>query len=341
MRGAKPEASIEQAIERDGVIRRGERVLDRVQRRRRFGRARARAATRAQADGSDAHACARQSRHARIGVARRMRGAAHRRDVWLAGTRRRARRRAIATKRRCAMRVTRRSSRSARSRRRERRRDRAPSRGSKRNGPACALARRRSRRAAPACRRAVRSRRGVDLARPLLRIAAEELRYACHVHALAVRGRSDQRRSRPAPQRRCAPRSRRCARSFPASTRPSREPPSCWRESAPGRERADLRREVRARARGTGRACAMSISSTSKPRFARSSAADPGRFHMKKGVELRIEHGHHRGPEIRSVMKIAASLRRKHLARSSSAADEIAPHNRAAGRPRSCAITAA
>jgi tRNA(Ile)-lysidine synthase len=130
---------------------------------------------------------------------------------------------------------------------------------------------------------------GIDLARPLLRIGAEELRYACHVHALpyAVDPTNADRGLR-----------RNALRAALESLRPlfpgldaavARTAELLAHESA-GTPRADLRREVRAAlaAQEGLRDIDFEHVEAAVRAIERGSS---GRFHMKKGVELRIEQG--------------------------------------------------
>ena len=246
-RGAAASESIEaghRARRRDPPRRARAR---RVQRRRRFGCAAARARTRAQADGR--RSCVwRTSITARaLGMARRMRRAARRRDAW----------RAASTSSRSTAPRQRRSGVARRAVRGAGRRSRAPrrdgvvatahhARRSKRDGAACALARRGAEglRGMPA-RRALAD--GIDLARPLLARRAPKHCAILPRARAAVCGRSHQRRSRAAPQRGA----RRARGAASALSRPRRGGRACGRtaraRSRQATARADLRRAVRAR----------------------------------------------------------------------------------------------
>lgn len=130
---------------------------------------------------------------------------------------------------------------------------------------------------------------GIELVRPLLRIGASELRYACHVHALpyAVDPTNADRGLR-----------RNALRAALDSLRPlfpgldtavARTAELLTAESA-GTQRADLRREVRAvlAAQESLRDIDFEHVEAAVRTIERGGS---GRFHMKKGVELRIEQG--------------------------------------------------
>ncbi len=129
----------------------------------------------------------------------------------------------------------------------------------------------------------------LELARPLLRIAAEELRYACHVFALpyAVDPSNADRGLR-----------RNALRAALDSLRPlfpgldaavARTAELLGAEYS-GTERADLRREVRAvlAAQESLRDIDFEHVEAAVRTIERGGS---GRFHMKKGVELRVEQG--------------------------------------------------
>jgi tRNA(Ile)-lysidine synthase TilS/MesJ len=130
---------------------------------------------------------------------------------------------------------------------------------------------------------------GIELARPLLRIAADELRYACHVHALpyAVDPTNADRSLR-----------RNALRAALESLRPlfpgldaavARTAELLAHESA-GTQRADVRREVRAAL--AAQEGLRDIDFEHVEAAVRTiERGGSGRFHMKKGVVLRIEQG--------------------------------------------------
>jgi tRNA(Ile)-lysidine synthase len=130
---------------------------------------------------------------------------------------------------------------------------------------------------------------GIDLARPLLRIAASELRYACHIHALpyAVDPTNSDRGVR-----------RNALRAALDSLRPlfpgldaavARTAELLTHESA-ATPRAELRREVRAAL--AAEEGLRDIDFEHIEAVVRAiERGGSGRFHMKKGVELRIEQG--------------------------------------------------
>jgi tRNA(Ile)-lysidine synthase len=130
---------------------------------------------------------------------------------------------------------------------------------------------------------------GIDLARPLLHIGADELRYACHVHALpyAVDPTNADRGLR-----------RNALRAALASLRPlfpgldsavARTAELLAAESA-GTQRADLRREVRAALAAQDGLHDIDFEHV-EAAVRTIERGGSGRFHMKKGVELRIEQG--------------------------------------------------
>jgi tRNA(Ile)-lysidine synthase len=130
---------------------------------------------------------------------------------------------------------------------------------------------------------------GIDLARPLLHIAADELRYACHVHALpyAVDPTNADHGLR-----------RNALRAALASLRPlfpgldaavARTAEVLAHEAA-GTQRADVRREVRAALAAQDGLRDIDFEHVEAAVRAIERGGS-GRFHMKKGVELRIEQG--------------------------------------------------
>ena len=147
--------------------------------------------------------------------------------------------------------------------------------------------------AGPEGLRGMRARRplagGIELARPLLAVAAAELRHACHVHALpyAVDPTNADRGLR-----------RNALRAALESLRPlfpgldaaiARTAQLLAEESA-GSARAELRRDVRAvlAAQEGLRDIDFEHVEAAVRTIERGGS---GRFHMKKGVELRIEQG--------------------------------------------------
>ncbi|MGB6987158.1 MAG: tRNA lysidine(34) synthetase TilS [Candidatus Aquilonibacter sp.] len=130
---------------------------------------------------------------------------------------------------------------------------------------------------------------GIDLARPLLHIAADELRYACHVHALPYA--VDPTNANPDLRRNAL-------RAALTSLRPlfpgldaavARTAELLAHESA-GTQRADLRREVRAALAAQEGLRDIDFEHVEAAVRAIERGGS-GRFHMKKGVELRIEQG--------------------------------------------------
>jgi tRNA(Ile)-lysidine synthase len=130
---------------------------------------------------------------------------------------------------------------------------------------------------------------GVDLVRPLLPIAADELRYLCHVHALpyAVDPTNADRGLRRNALRAALDALRPL---FPGLDAAVARTADMLAEELDGSERADLRRDVRA--------ALAADEGLRDVDFAHVEAAvrtiergGSGRFHMKKGVELRIERG--------------------------------------------------
>jgi tRNA(Ile)-lysidine synthase len=130
---------------------------------------------------------------------------------------------------------------------------------------------------------------GIDLVRPLLRIGPDELRHSCHVHALpyAVDPTNADRGLR-----------RNALRAALDSLRPlfpgldsavARTAELLAAESA-GTQRSDLRREVRATL--AAQEGLRDIDFEHVEAAVRTiERGGSGRFHMKKGVELRIEQG--------------------------------------------------
>jgi len=131
--------------------------------------------------------------------------------------------------------------------------------------------------------------RGVDLARPLLRTGAAALRYACHVHALpyAVDPTNAQRSLRRNALREALESLRPLFPGLDAAVARTAELLS---EESAGTARADLRREVRAvlAAQESLRDIDFEHVEAAVRTIERGGS---GRFHMKKGVELRIEQG--------------------------------------------------
>jgi tRNA(Ile)-lysidine synthase len=129
----------------------------------------------------------------------------------------------------------------------------------------------------------------VDLARPLLHIAAEELRYACHVSALpyAVDPTNADRGLRRNALRAALDTLRPL---FPGLDAAVTRTADLLREERSGSERADLRREVRAvlAAQESLRDIDFEHVEAAVRTIERGGS---GRFHMKKGVELRVEQG--------------------------------------------------
>ena len=147
--------------------------------------------------------------------------------------------------------------------------------------------------AGPEGLRGMRARRtlapGIDLARPLLRIAAEDLRFAAHSHALpyAVDPTNDDRGVRRNALRLALEALRPLFPGLDAAVARTAELLS---EEFDGSQRADLRREVRA--------ALAAQEGLRDVDFAHVEAAvrtiergGSGRFHMKSGVELRVEKG--------------------------------------------------
>jgi tRNA(Ile)-lysidine synthetase-like protein len=147
--------------------------------------------------------------------------------------------------------------------------------------------------AGPEGLRGMRARRalvdGIDLARPLLHVGGDELRYACHVHALpyAVDPTNADRGVR-----------RNALRAALTSLRPlfpgldsavARTAELLAAESA-GTQRADLRREVRAALAAQDGLRDIDFEHV-EAAVRTIERGGSGRFHMKKGVELRIEQG--------------------------------------------------
>lgn len=130
---------------------------------------------------------------------------------------------------------------------------------------------------------------GVDLARPLLHVAAEELRRACHVHALpyAVDPTNADRGLRRNALRAALDSLRPLFPGLDAAVARTAELLS---EESAGTMRADVRREVRAvlAAQDGLRDIDFEHVEAAVRTIERGGS---GRFHMKKGVELRIEQG--------------------------------------------------
>ena len=89
---------------------------------------------------------------------------------------------------------------------------------------------------------------------------------------------------------RYAPHSIRCARFSLDSMRRSREPQSCSSEESAGTARADVRREVRAALAAQDGLRDIDFEHV-EAAVRTIERGGSGRFHMKKGVELRIEQG--------------------------------------------------
>ncbi|HTC29626.1 MAG TPA: tRNA lysidine(34) synthetase TilS [Candidatus Acidoferrum sp.] len=132
-------------------------------------------------------------------------------------------------------------------------------------------------------------RDGVDLARPLLQIAADDLRDLCHLHALpyAVDPTNADRGLRRNALRAALEALRPLFPGLDAAVARTAEVLAQERD---GTERADLRREVRA--------VLAAQEDLRDVDFAHVEAAvraiergGSGRFHMKSGVELRIDRG--------------------------------------------------
>ena len=130
---------------------------------------------------------------------------------------------------------------------------------------------------------------GIDLARPLLRVPSEELRRVCHAHALpyAVDPTNADRGLRRNALREALDALRPLFPGLDAAVARTAE---VLTEERAGTQRADLRREVRA--------ALAAQESLQDVDFVHVEAAvralergGSGRFHMKKGVELRIERG--------------------------------------------------
>jgi tRNA(Ile)-lysidine synthase len=129
----------------------------------------------------------------------------------------------------------------------------------------------------------------VDLARPLLRIAAAELRHACHVYALpyAVDPTNADRGLRRNALRAALDTLRPLFPGLDAAVARTAELLS---EESAGTARADLRRDVRAVL--AAQEGLRDIDFTHVEAAVRTiERGGSGRFHMKKGVELRIEQG--------------------------------------------------
>ena len=130
---------------------------------------------------------------------------------------------------------------------------------------------------------------GVDLARPLLRVAAEDLRRLCHAHALpyAVDPTNADRGLRRNALRAALEALRPLFPGLDAAVARTAE---VLAEEMAGTQRADLRREVRAvLAEQDGLQDVDFVHVEAVVRAIERGGS--GRFHMKKGVELQIEHG--------------------------------------------------
>ena len=147
--------------------------------------------------------------------------------------------------------------------------------------------------AGPEGLRGMRARRalvpGIDLARPLLRVAAEDLRHAAHAHALpyAVDPTNADRGLRRNALRAALEALRPLFPGLDAAVARTAE---LLGEEFDGSQRADLRREVRA--------ALAAQEGLRDVDFGHVEAAvrtiergGSGRFHMKTGVELRVEQG--------------------------------------------------
>ncbi len=130
---------------------------------------------------------------------------------------------------------------------------------------------------------------GVDLARPLLRVAAEDLRRLCHAHALpyAVDPTNADRGLRRNAVRDALEALRPLFPGLDAAVARTAE---VLAEEMAGTQRADLRREVRAAlAEQDGLRDVDFVHVEAAVRAIERGGS--GRFHMKTGVELQIEHG--------------------------------------------------
>ncbi|MGB8797259.1 MAG: tRNA lysidine(34) synthetase TilS [Candidatus Aquilonibacter sp.] len=130
---------------------------------------------------------------------------------------------------------------------------------------------------------------GVDLARPLLGIAADDLRGLCHVHALpyAVDPTNADRGLRRNALRAALEALRPL---FPGLDGAVARTAELLAQELAGTQRADLRREVRAAlAAQEGLQDVDFVHVEAAVRAIERGGS--GRFHMKKGVELQIEHG--------------------------------------------------
>ncbi len=130
---------------------------------------------------------------------------------------------------------------------------------------------------------------GVDLARPLLRIAADELRYACHVHALPYA--IDPTNADGGLRRNALRAALTSLRPlFPGLDAAVARTAELLAHEAAGTQRADVRRDVRAvlAAQEGLRDIDFEHVEAAVRAIERGGS---GRFHMKKGVELRIEQG--------------------------------------------------
>lgn len=139
----------------------------------------------------------------------------------------------------------------------------------------------------------MRSRRplapGIDLVRPLLRIGSDELRRVCHVHALpyAVDPTNADRGLRRNALRSALEALRPL---FPGLDAAVARAADVLAEEFAGSERADARRDVRAAL--AAQEALQDVDFTHVEAVVRAiERGGSGRFHMKKGVELLVEHG--------------------------------------------------
>lgn len=132
-------------------------------------------------------------------------------------------------------------------------------------------------------------REGIDLARPLLRMAADDLRYYCHVHALPYA--VDPTNADSGLRRNAVREALEALRPlFPGLDEAVARAAEIARDERSGSPRAELRRQVReALAEQEGLADVDFSHVEAAVRALETGGS--GRFHMKTGLELRIERG--------------------------------------------------
>jgi tRNA(Ile)-lysidine synthase TilS/MesJ len=130
---------------------------------------------------------------------------------------------------------------------------------------------------------------GIDLARPFLRIAADDLRRVCQVHALPYA--VDPTNADGGLRRNALRTALEALRPlFPGLDAAVARTAELLSEELAGTQRADLRREVRAAlAAQEGLQDVDFVHVEAAVRAIERGGS--GRFHMKKGVELQIERG--------------------------------------------------